>query len=188
MSVTSEYGSDDRDLVARIVAQQDTRAFGALVERHQSQVRNFLRKLTRDHELAEDLAQDTFMHAWNKLHGYAGTGTVIGWLLKVAYTTFLQSRRRSQRYGEILESIGEDERALGVQASSENVELTDLDRFLAVLGEEERAVMILSYACGLSHREISEATSQPVGTIKSIIFRGKEKIRQTFEIESHKHG
>ena len=48
--------------------------------------------------------------------------------------------------------------------------------------------MVMSYACGMSHREISEATDQPVGTVKSIIFRGKEKIRTRFEIEDHKHG
>ena len=48
--------------------------------------------------------------------------------------------------------------------------------------------MILSYACGLSHREISDAAEMPVGTVKSIIFRGKEKIRESFDIESHQYG
>ena len=85
----------DNDLVARAVAQQDAAAFGELVRRHQSQVRNFLRKLTRDYEQADDLAQDAFMHAWDKLHTFIGHGSFIGWLLRVAYTTFLQSKRRS---------------------------------------------------------------------------------------------
>ena len=48
--------------------------------------------------------------------------------------------------------------------------------------------MIMSYACGLSHREIGEATGMPVGTIKSVIFRGKEKIRTRFDIKDHHHG
>lgn len=189
MSPPSKPADDeDRRLVARIVAGNDTAAFGKLVSRHQSQVRNFLRRLTRDPELAEDLAQDTFMHAWDRLHGYAGKGTVIGWLLKVAYTTFLQSRRRSRRYAEILEQIGTESPEAARQVATDNVEITDLDRFLAVLGEEERAVMILSYACGLSHSEIASATSQPVGTIKSIIFRGKAKIRQNFDLDRYQHG
>jgi RNA polymerase sigma factor (sigma-70 family) len=128
------------------------------------------------------------MHAWEKMHTYSGTGSVIGWLLKVAYTTFLQSKRKSSRYDEILQAVGQSEAAAGAQVTVESDELTDLDRFLAVLEPEERAVMIMSYACGLSHREIGDATSQPVGTVKSIIFRGKEKIRQNFEIESYKHG
>ncbi len=185
---TSVHGNDDIDLVARVVAQQDTAAFGELVRRHQSQVRNFLRKLCRDRELADDLAQDSFLHAWEKLHTYAGHGSFIGWLLKVAYTTFLQSKRKSSRYDDILEKMGHLAEAGGSTHTVESVELSDLDRFLAVLTEEERAVMILSYACGLSHREIGDAAEMPIGTVKSIIFRGKQKIRDSFEIEGHQHG
>jgi len=48
--------------------------------------------------------------------------------------------------------------------------------------------MVMSYACGLSHREIGDATDMPVGTVKSVIFRGKEKIRNSFEIKDHQHG
>jgi RNA polymerase sigma-70 factor (ECF subfamily) len=168
--------------------QQDSAAFGELVRRHQSQVRNFLRKLTRDFVLADDLAQDAFLHAWDKLHTYRGRGTFIGWLLKVTYTTFLQSNRKSSRYGEILEEMGRDAEARSSRQMEQSEEITDLDKFLAVLTEEERAVMILSYACGLSHREIGDAADLPVGTVKSIIFRGKEKIRESFEIEDHKYG
>jgi len=171
--------------VAQVVAQQDADAFGELVRRHQSQVRNFLRKITRDYVLADDLAQDAFLHAWDKIHTFRGKGSFIGWLLKVAYTTFLQSKRKSNRYAEILDEVGQqsDNRII-----DESNEVSDLDKFLAVLTEEERAVMILSYACGLSHREIGDAASLPIGTVKSIIFRGKEKIRESFEIEDHKHG
>ena len=178
----------DNDLVARVVAQQDAAAFGELVRRHQSQVRNFLRKLTRDYVLADDLAQDAFIHAWDKLHTFTGRGSFIGWLLKVAYTSFLQSKRKSNRYGEILEQVGHQAETGSKQYTTESDEITDLDRFLAVLTEEERAVMILSYACGMSHREISDSADLPVGTVKSIIFRGKEKIRDRFEISDHQHG
>ena len=178
----------DNELVAKAVAQQDADAFGELVRRHQSQVRNFLRKLTRDVSLADDLAQDCFMHAWDKLHTYMGRGTFIGWLLKVAYTTFLQAKRKSNRYGEILEQIGHQAEPAERQHMPTSDEITDLDKFLAVLTDVERAVMILSYACGLSHREISDTADLPVGTVKSIIFRGKEKIRDRFEISDHQHG
>jgi len=181
-------GIDDHELVAQVLAQQDSAAFGELVRRHQSQVRNFLRKLTRDFVLADDLSQDAFLHAWDKLHTYSGTGTFIGWLLKVAYTTFLQSKRKSNRYGEILEEVGHDAEARDSQHTEQSADITDLDKFLAVLTEEERTVMILSYACGLSHREIGDAADMPVGTVKSIIFRGKEKIRESFDIEDHKYG
>jgi RNA polymerase sigma factor (sigma-70 family) len=171
-----------------VVASQDTRAFGELIRRHQSQVRNFLRKLARDETLADDLAQDCFLHAWNKIHTYSGSGSFIGWVLKIAYTTFLQSKRKSKRYHEILDQAGEEmDRSATAGQNSPETEL-DLDTLLAALNEQERAIMIFSYACGLSHREISEATDMPAGTVKSIIHRAKEKIRTQFEIEDHQYG
>ena len=171
-----------------MVSGQDTDAFGELVRRHQSHVRNFLRKLAGDYTLADDLAQDAFMHAWEKLQTYSGKGSFIGWLLKVAYTTFLQSKRKSKRYAEILEEVGHVADVEERKSTMPSDEVGDLDRFLAVLTEEERAIMVMSYACGLSHREISEATDMPVGTVKSVIFRGKEKIRTSFDIKDHQHG
>ncbi len=180
--------SEDHELVIKVVSAQDTAAFGELVLRHQSQVRNFLRKLAGDVTLADDLAQDCFIHAWDKLHTFSGRGSFIGWLLKVAYTTFLQSKRKSKRYAEILEEAGHVADMEFQSHTTQNDDVTDLDEFLAVLSEEERAIMVMSYACGLSHREISDATDMPVGTVKSVIFRGKQKIRTSFDIKDHQHG
>ena len=182
------HGAEDHQLVARVVSAQDSAAFGELVRRHQSQVRNFLRKLSGDMTLADDLAQDSFMHAWDKLQTFSGRGSFIGWLLKVAYTTFLQSKRKSKRYVEVLEEVGHAAEIDGRHQSVQSDEVSDLDKLLAVLTEEERAVMVMSYACGLSHREISAAMAMPVGTVKSVIFRGKDKIRTSFDIKDHQHG
>ncbi len=179
---------EDHELVACVVSAQDSAAFGELVRRHQSQVRNFLRKLTGDLVAADDLAQDCFMHAWDKIHTFAGRGSFIGWLLKVAYTTFLQSRRKSKRYSEILEQMGHAMETESRHYTEASDEVTDLDKLLAVLDDEERAIMIMSYACGLPHREISDATSMPVGSVKSVIYRGKQKIRTSFDIKDHQHG
>lgn len=187
-TTATHLGGEDHYLVARAVSAQDTAAFGELIRRHQSQIRNFLRKLSGDTSAADDLAQDCFLHAWNKLQTFSGRGSFIGWLLKIAYTTFLQSKRRSKRYSEIL-----DEAAYVAQVESGSYtkpsdEVSDLDKLLAVLTEEERAIVVMSYACGLSHREIGEATGLPTGTVKSVIFRSKEKIRTSFDIKDHKHG
>ncbi|MEM7430861.1 MAG: RNA polymerase sigma factor [Pseudomonadota bacterium] len=180
--------AEDSLLVAKAVSANDTAAFGELIRRHQSQIRNFLRKLSGDESLADDLAQDCFLHAWNKLRGYSGRGSFIGWLLKIAYTTFLQSKRRSKRYGEILEEVGHVAEITSTRYTQSNEEVSDLERLLAILSEEERAVVVMSYACGLSHREISEATGMPTGTVKSIIHRSKEKIRTRFDIKDHQYG
>jgi RNA polymerase sigma-70 factor (ECF subfamily) len=179
---------EDQYLVALAVGSQDTAAFGELIRRHQSQVRNFLRKLSGDIFVADDLSQECFLHAWDKLQTYSGHGSFIGWLLKVAYTTFLQSKRKSKRYAEVIGEAAYVAQTESRSYTEDSNEVSDLDKLLAVLTEEERAVMIMSYACGLSHREIGEATGMPVGTIKSVIFRGKEKIRTRFDIKDHQHG
>ena len=179
---------EDQYLVAKAVASQDTTAFGELIRRHQSQIRNFLRKLTGNPVEADDLAQECFLHAWDKLQTFSGRGSFIGWLLKVAYTTFLQSKRKSKRYAEVLDEAGYIAQTESRSYTQSTDEVSDLDKLLAVLTQEERAILVMSYACGLSHREIGDATGLPVGTVKSVIFRGKEKIRTSFDIKDYQHG
>ena len=181
-------GNEDQYLVALAVSAQDTAAFGELIRRHQSQVRNFLRKLSGDVAAADDLAQDCFLHAWNKLQTFTGQGSFIGWMLKIAYTTFLQSKRRTRRYSQVLDEVGHVAVAESKNYTQGFDEAPDVDKLLAVLTVEERAIVVISYACGLSHREISDATGLPTGTVKSVIFRSKEKIRTNFDIKDHKHG
>jgi RNA polymerase sigma-70 factor (ECF subfamily) len=173
--------ASDEELVARALAARDQAAFGELVRRHQSRVRSWLRQLTRNSAEADDLGQETFITAWEKLSSFSGQGKFISWLMKIAYTECLMARR-SQKSGqrlaaalevELMDSTVHDPRG-------EESVAADLDRLLAVLGEDERAVMILCYANGLSHGEASEVTGMPIGTIKSHINRGKEKIRQRF--------
>ena len=106
----------------------------------------------------------------------------------MAYTTFLQSKRKSKRYAEVLDEAGHIADLESRSYTEDSEEVSDLEKLLAVLTEEERAIMVMSYACGLSHREIGDATGLPVGTVKSIIFRGKEKIRTSFDIKDHQHG
>ena len=134
------------------------------------------------------MSQQAFLHAWDKLQTFSGRGSFIGWLLKVAYTTFLQSKRKSKRYAEVLDEAGYVAQTESRSYTQSTDEISDLDKLLAVLTHEERAIMVMSYACGLSQREIGEATGMPVGTVKSVIFRGKEKIRTSFDIKDHQHG
>ena len=112
-------------------------------------------------------------------------------MLSSAYSlflSFLQAKRKSNRYSEILEQAGHVADAEAKSYTVDTDEVPDLEKFLAVLSDEEKAVMVMSYACGLSHREISDATDMPVGSVKSVIYRGKEKIRTHFDIKDHKHG
>ena len=155
-------------------------AFGELVRRHQSQLRGWLRQLCRDGALADDLAQDALLHAFDKLGGFSGKGRFQSWLFRIGYTTFLQWQRRSQRGRAILDRLAnEPARFSGGDAGEIRA---DLERLLAVLGEKERNIMVLCYGYGFSHAEISAVVGMPVGTVKSHIHRSKLRLRQEFDL------
>jgi RNA polymerase sigma-70 factor (ECF subfamily) len=170
----------DADLVARFVATRDEAAFGALVVRHQGRVRNWLRQLVRDRTRADDLAQDAFIRAWERIGGLRDPAKFSSWLMSIAYTTFLQARRKRGSDDRMLEAV---KREPGPTSSPEPGDAeSDLPKLLAVLSDDERAAMTLCYAQGMSHSEITEVTGWPLGSVKSHIARGKAKIRERFGI------
>jgi len=59
--------------------------------------------------------------------------------------------------------------------------VVDLDRALATLKDDERTAVVLCYSCGMSHSEAAEATGMPLGTVKSHVNRGREKLKAFFE-------
>ena len=178
----------DEDLVARALAARDQVAFAELVRRHQPRVRAWLRQLTRNAATADDLAQEVFIKAWDKLGSFTGQGRFAAWLMKIAYTEFLMDRRRGQGERRLAQAV-----AAGMDAepahdpAGEQSAATDLARMLAVLSAEERAAMVLCYAHGCSHTEASEVTGMPLGTIKSHIHRAKDRIRERFFPEESSH-
>ena len=178
----------DEELVARAVSARDQAAFGELVRRHQSRVRAWLRQLTRNAATADDLAQETFSKAWDKLQTFGGQGRFAAWLMKIAYTEFLMSHRRAKSEQRLAAAVqAEMTEPPAHDPAGEQSAATDLQRMLAVLSEEEQVAMVLCYAQGLSHGEASQVTGMPVGTIKSHIHRSKEKIRQRFFPEGERH-
>lgn len=168
-------GPSDAELVARVLATDDRHAFAEIVRRHQSLVRALLRRLTcGDTALADDLAQDTFLRAYRGLARYQGTAKLSSWLYRIAYNVFLSHKERrgapvgSEVGGEAVE-VGSDERAALRQ---------DLDRAMGFLSPSERAAITLSYREGASHGEVAEILECPVGTVKTHIARGKEKLEK----------
>ena len=84
----------DAQLVARLVAADDRAAFETLVRRHQSPVRHFFRRLTRnDSQRADDLAQETFLKVFRSISSLLGEAKFSTWLYRVAYNTFLNDQR-----------------------------------------------------------------------------------------------
>jgi RNA polymerase sigma-70 factor (ECF subfamily) len=178
----------DEELVARAVAANDQEAFGELVRRHQSRVRGWLRQLTGDESQADELAQQSFIRAWEKLHTFSGRGKFPAWIMKLAYNVFRQSYRDAQRDQRLGDALGAVQALIDpVQGELHDQEYPDLSKMLAVLSDDERHAMVLCYAYGLSHGDASEVTGLPLGTLKSHIKRGKEKIRSRFDITENDH-
>lgn len=153
-------------------AAGDAASFAVLVRRHQSELRGFLRRLTRgDHALADDLAQETFLEAYRKLAQFRGNGAFAGWLYAIAWSRFLMAARRRK-----LEPLGDDD---GEPVLSENASAVklDLEKAMSCLRAPERAALTLCFALGLGHDEAAAALNMPLGTLKSHVARGREKLK-----------
>ena len=151
-------------------AAGDLAAFALLVRRMQGRVRGFLLRLTAgDHALADDLAQETFLLAQRKLRQFRGDGSFVGWLLRIAWTCFL-THRRAMRPVVALDSEE-------VSAAPDPAIKLDLERALYCLGENERAALTLCYGLGFSHGEAAAMMGLPLGTLKSHVQRGRERLR-----------
>src|ERR1043166_3030737 len=163
----------DTEQAVQRAAAGDAAAFNLLVRLHQSQVRAFPLRLTGGrHALADDLAQETFLDAWRKIAQFRGQGSFIGWLPSIARWRFLMESRRRK-----LESLdGTDE------GSSEprdgHIDRLDLERAMARLAAAERAALTACFALGFSHGEAAQILNMPLGTLKSHVLRGREKLQR----------
>ncbi len=165
----------DHALVARVLLTDDRRAFEQLLRRHQGMVRAQLRRLLHgDEARADDLAQETFLLAWRKLHQFRGEARFSTWLYRIAYSCFLQANRKRSAVGESQAGGAPDEPAS--QPDVADLRL-DLERALARLSAAEQAVLLHVAQLGLSHEEAAYVLAMPLGTVKSHARRGKDKLR-----------
>lgn len=165
----------DHALVARVLLTDDRRAFEQLMRRHQGMVRAQLRRLLHgDHAEADDLAQETFLTAWRKLHQFRGEARFTTWLYRIAYSCFLQARRKRSMAKE-----DTDDDSINQQTSPRDTpELQfDIERAMHRLSAPEQMVMLHVVQLGLSHDEAAYVLAMPLGTVKSHAKRGKAKLR-----------
>ena len=165
-------------LIARVVHDDDRSAFSELVRRHQGLVRGFLRRMLGGaSDLADDLAQETFMKAHRNLRGYRGNAAFSVWLCAIATNELRAEWRRRKRRAEFCE---EDPQDLALSAP-EPGEHRDLAIGLAQLPEAQRAALVLCFEHGLTHEEAAAALECPLGTLKSHVARGKARLRAWLE-------
>jgi RNA polymerase sigma-70 factor (ECF subfamily) len=148
-------------------------AFAQLVRLHQQALRAFLRRLTGGHAEADDLAQETFVFAWEKIHRFDPARPFRSWLFGIAWRKYSEQRRgwrrllaRETAYADSLESAAPGEPGLTL----------DLAAACASLPPEQRAAVLLCLGCDFTHAEAAEALVLPLGTVKSHIARGRVKL------------
>ncbi len=176
-------GALEVSLILRAQSGRDDQAFSRLVSMYQAKVRGFLLRLCRRHSLADDLAQDTFLIAYQKLRTYQGSGEFGAWLCSIAYRCFLQHYRKQQRQQEIQQEFAGDQSVQADFYESMSGAQRDLENAMRQLSEAEAAAITLCHSYGYSHSEVAGILELPLGTIKSHINRGKEKLRQLLSNE-----
>lgn len=167
---------------ALIIAAQarDQAAFGELVKRRQGWARALLRRMCSSHAEADDLAQDAFIKAWERLVDLETPAAFPGWFRRIAVTTFLMAKRKQKA---IFEEI-DDASPIAAEGSTPEAAAgarIDLEKALAMLSDAERLCVTLNHGEGLSHSEIVEITGLPLGTVKSHVLRGTDKLKRLLE-------
>ena len=169
----------ESDWLMREAAAGDTAAFGVLVRQHQSKLRGFLLRMTRgNHALADDLAQETFLEAFRKIAQY-GSGSFFGWLCAIAYSRYLMEARKRK-----LESLDEAAEMVDDAPEAERASMVrlDMEKAFARLVPAQRAALTLCFALGLSNEEAAAALDMPLGTLKSHVNRGREKLAALLDV------
>lgn len=149
-------------------------AFGRLVAAHQSVVRGFLRRILGGGWAdADDVAQDVFVHAWQGLEAVREPERFRSWLIGIAWRRaqdhIRSNRRRARRDQDWLE-------ALSLPQGVSQDERLAMEQAMLALAPDQRACVALSLAEGWTHAEISLSLSLPLGTVKSHVNRGREKL------------
>jgi len=167
------YAISSETLVVQLARRGDRQAFEELVRRRQSWVRNLMRRLSRDAALADDLAQQVFIRVWRTLGQLQHPERFPGWLKRLAVNVWLQHHRKKDVIASS-ETIDE----LDEPAEDATGTAVDIDHALALLPDAVRLCVVLSYHADMSHGEIAEAASLPLGTVKSHIRRGTERLEK----------
>ena len=168
----AETSADEQSLVVAAL-KGDAAAFGRLTAIHQARVRALARRLAGSAADGDDIAQEAFLIAWKRRADWRG-GSFRAWVCTIAYREFLQVRRRGGRM-EVVDPEDLESRSQG--AADTSGERMDLQRALAELEPGERDAIALCLGAGMSHSEAAVAMGAPLGTVKSWVARGRQKLQ-----------
>ena len=175
----------DANALIHRAQQGDQAAFAALYREHVGRVYALCLRLAADPARAEELTQDAFVRAWERLESFRGESAFSSWLhrlvVNVVWADLRTTRRRAARVFTTeeparLEHAGEgagEERGAGALGLS-----LDLERAVAALPAGARAVFVLHDVEGYRHEEIAGLTGIAVGTSKAQLFRARRLLRE----------
>ena len=167
---------DEIRLLSQCALADNRDAFGRLVEAYQPRVRRFLLNLTMgDEMLTDDLAQETFIKAYVGIRGFKGLSSFGTWLYRIAYNEFYNhTRKHHEDHVEDIATMGDVS-----TASTDAIDASmTVQEALTRLNENERVAITLFYIEDQPLKQVSKNMQLPEGSVKSLIHRGKTKMRQ----------
>jgi RNA polymerase sigma-70 factor (ECF subfamily) len=176
----------DAELIG-LVANGEARALEVLYDRYSRVVYSFALRIVGDPQLAEEILQEVFFRVWQQGSGFqSNRGSLITWLLSITHNLAIDEVRKRNRRPQKADSE-DPELVLGAMAD----ESTDIEQEVWLSGvrmaivealnrvpKEQRDVIELAYFRGLTQREIAETLGQPLGTVKTRMRLGLQKLRE----------
>ena len=185
-AVSNEQQLDDSVLILK-VAEGDRGAFLALYDRYSAKVYGLALRVIGDPMIAEEVTQDAFMRLWTRANTYnPNRGRASSWLLTITHRLAIDHFRLEARRPPA-SNPSNPENALDKvpdpESQSEESRWSTLKFALSKLPQEQRSVIELAFYHGMSHSQIAEYQSTPLGTVKTRIRLGMEKLRREWEQE-----
>jgi len=181
------------ELVTRAQAG-DEAAFEALVAQFSARIYNFVSRMVQDPTEAQDVAQETFVRAFQALKSFRGASSFQTWLYRIASNLAIDAARRKKRRQWDVVSLddpveGEDQGEVGRDFPDENMHTPaeEMERAetrrqvweaVAELSDKLRPVIILYDLQGLSYQEVAHVLGCPMGTVKSRLFNARSQLRE----------
>lgn len=193
-------GSDFRlasdEAIMGAITERDENALAALYERHGDTLRSVIESVIHEQAEAEDVLQETLLQVWKQARNYAPrVGKPLGWLTTITRRRAIDRLRRRQAYIRVKDRYEEQLNELPSGASTTadgdaEMERADLRRYLheqmASLPPFQREALELSFFTGMSHREIAATTNHPLGTVKTRLELGLQKLHAWLKPLQHK--
>lgn len=159
----------------------DTAAFERLYRANVGRVYAVCLRLAADPVRAEELTQDAFVRAWEKLGSFRGDAAFSTWLHRIAVNAFLMSNRTDSRRNARLQVVGDPIELETVGRLPVSETSIDLERAIAMLPEGARTVFVLHDIEGYQHEEIAQLMDIAAGTSKSQLHRARKLLREALD-------